>query len=157
MLHETHVLHQYYDNCNRYPRANRSKKWTHILAPIWKEFTEHGIVQDINSDSEDEDSDGYDTATEEEKEGQGIKKMYLQKNGRCFALNKTTDGAIKFIPRPKLAGVHGNGLYLRHGGDIHYGEGLFFWKYIFIPLPSFSSSSVAVSYPSESSSSSSSS
>ena len=60
------------------------------------------------------------------RRGQGIKKMYLQKNGRCFALDKTADGAIKFIPRPKLASVHGNGLYLRHGGDKHYGEGVLF-------------------------------
>ena len=55
-------------------------------------------------------------------------KMYLQKKGRCFALNKTTDGAIKFCPRPKLAGVHGNGLYLRRGGDIYHGEGLILGK-----------------------------
>ena len=46
-----------------------------------KEFIEHGIVQDDNFDGEDEDSNGYGTATEEEKEGHGI-KMYLQKNGR---------------------------------------------------------------------------
>ena len=128
LLHETHALHQDYDKYSRRPRSNRSKKWTKILAPIWKEFTEHGIVQDENSDSEDEDSDGYDTATEEEeKEGHGM-KMYLQKNGRCFALDKTTDGAIKFRPRPKLAGVHGNGLYLRRGGDIYHGEGLLLGK-----------------------------
>ena len=84
------------------------------------------MVQD--SEDEDGDSDRYDTATEEEeKEGNGI-KMYLQKKGRCFALNKTTDGAIKFCPRPKLAGVHGNGLYLRRGGDLYCGEGLFLGK-----------------------------
>ena len=39
--------------------------------------------------------------TEEDKEGHRI-EMYLQKNGRCFALDKTNDGAIKFLPRPKL-------------------------------------------------------
>ena len=65
LLDETYVLHQDYDKYSRYPRANRSKKWTQILAPIWKEFTEHGIVQSNEDyDSEDEDSDGYDTATE---------------------------------------------------------------------------------------------
>ena len=118
-MYETHVLHQDYDKYSRRPRANRSKKWTHILIPIWKEFTEHGIVQD--EDDEDGDSDGYDTATEEEeKEGNGI-KMYLQKKGRSFALNKTTDGAIKFCLRPKLAGVHGKGLYLHRGGDLYCG------------------------------------
>ena len=55
-------------------------------------------------------------------------KMYLQKKGRCFALAKTTDGAIKFCPGPKLAGVHGNGLYLRCGRDIYHGEGLLLGK-----------------------------
>ena len=54
LLYETHVLYQDYDKYSRYPRANRSKKWTMILAPIWKEFTEHGVVQDEDSDSEDE-------------------------------------------------------------------------------------------------------
>ena len=38
----------------RYPRANRSKKWSKILAPIWREFTEQGIARD------DTDSDGED-------------------------------------------------------------------------------------------------
>ena len=41
-----------------------------------------------------------------------------------FALNKTTNGGIKFLPRPKLAAVPGDGLYLRHGSDIYHGEGL---------------------------------
>ena len=75
----THALHQDYDKYSKRLRVNRSKRWTNILAPIWKEFTEHGIVQD--SEDEDEDSGGYDTATEEEeKEGNGM-KMYLQKKG----------------------------------------------------------------------------
>ena len=54
-------------------------------------------------------------------------KMYLQKNGRCSALAKTTDRA-KFCPRPKLVGVRGNGLYLRRGGDIYHREGLLLGK-----------------------------
>ena len=44
------------------------------------------------------------------------------------ALAKTTDGAIKFCPRPKIAGYQGNGLYIRRGRDIHYGEGLLLGK-----------------------------
>ena len=74
----------------------------------------------------EEDSDGYDTATEE-NEGDGI-KMYLQKNGRCFGIDKRTDGAIKFRPRPKLAGVHGNGLYLRLGVDIYHKKRSSSWQ-----------------------------
>ena len=59
--------------------------------------------------------------------GDGV-KMYLQKKGRCFSLNKTMDGGIKLRPRPKLAGVHGDGLYLRHGSNIFHGEGLILGK-----------------------------
>ena len=143
LLHETHVLHQDYDKYARYPRANRSKKWSKILAPIWREFTEQGIARDDNdSDGEDgqiknvkmvdqnEDSDGYETAPEtapEEEEGHGL-KMYLQKKGRCYGLSKTCDGGIKLKPRPKLAGVHGSGLFLRQGSDIYRGEGLLLGK-----------------------------
>ena len=55
-------------------------------------------------------------------------RCIFKKNGRCLALDKTTEGAIKFLPRPKLACVHGNGLYLPHGGDIYHGEDLLFGK-----------------------------
>ena len=36
LLYETHVLHQDYDKYDKYPRAKRSKKWTQIVAPIWR-------------------------------------------------------------------------------------------------------------------------
>ena len=124
LLHETHVLHQDFDPYVHYPRANRSKKWKKILGPIWKEFNEQGIVQD---EADDSINAGYETAPEEFKEGHGV-KMYFQKNGRCFALNKTTDGGIKLLPRPMLAAVHGDGLYLRRGSDIYQGEGLLLGK-----------------------------
>ena len=124
LLHETHVLHQDFDPYVRYPRANKSKKWKKILGPIWKEFTEQGIVQ---NEADDSINAGYETAPEDFKEGQGV-KMYLQKNGRCFALNKTTDGGIKLLPRPKLAAVPGDGLYLRRGSGIYHGEGLLLGK-----------------------------
>ena len=121
LLHETHVLHQDFDPYLHYPRANKSRKWKKILGPIWKEFSEQGIVLNEVDDSVNA---GYETAPEE---GHGV-KMYFQKNGRCFALNKTTDGGIKFLPRPKLAAVHGDGLYLRRGSDIYHGEGLLLGK-----------------------------
>ena len=54
--------------------------------------------------------------------------MYLQKNGRCFSLDKTTDGGIKFLRRPKLATVSGDGFYLRRGSDIYHGEGVLLGK-----------------------------
>ena len=143
LLHEASVLHQDYDRYVQYPRANRSKKWTKILAPIWQEFRNEGIVPD-----EEDEEDGYETPptgdepeeidpdetdenamdeTTESEVGHGL-KMYFQKKGRCYALSKTTDGGIKFRPRPKLAGVRGDGLYLRHGSDIYHGEGLLLGK-----------------------------
>ena len=124
LLHETHVLHQDYDPYVHYPRANKSKKWKNILGPIWAEFREKGIVQD---EADDVINSTYETTPEEFKEGHGV-KTYFQKNGHCFALTKTTDGGIKFQPRPKLATVSGDGLYLRHGSDIYYGEGLLLGK-----------------------------
>ena len=140
LLHEASVLHQDYDRYVQYPRANRSKKWTKILAPIWQEFRNEGIVPDAGTEEDEDDEDGYETPptgdeldeintdeTTEDEVGHGL-KMYFQKKGRCYALSKTTDGGIKFHPRPKLAGVRGNGLYLRHGSDIYHGEGLLLGK-----------------------------
>ena len=93
------------------------------MAPIWQEFRNEGIVPD-----EEGEEDGYETPptgdepeeidpdetdenamdeTTESEVGHGL-KMYFQKKGRCYALSKTTDGGIKFRPRPKLAGVRGN-------------------------------------------------
>ena len=107
LLYETSALHQEYNPLSHYPRANKSKKWKKILAPIWREFQEDGIVKE-----EDDD-----------KSGEGI-KMYLQKEGKCYDLKKTMNGAMQISPRPKLTGVCGDGLYLRFpGSGIHTGEG----------------------------------
>ena len=38
LLHKTHALYKGFDRHTRYPRANRSKKWTKILRPIWNEI-----------------------------------------------------------------------------------------------------------------------
>ena len=90
-------------------RANRYKKWKNILGPIWKEFQWKGVVEDP------------DTTIEE---GEGI-KMYLRKDGKCYDLKKTTNGAMQISPRPKLTGVYADGLYLRRpGSGIFGGEGL---------------------------------
>ena len=163
LLHETSAMHQHYDPRSRYPRASRSKKWLHILRPIWTEFQMTGVVSDDEDDerdsidgtrvgdisrgdreennekdglmgddyrSGDEDETYHDASTEffnesEEKKdgGDGI-KMYLQKDGRCFGLQRRGGKGINFTPRPLLAGVHGNGLYLRVGSSIYDGHGL---------------------------------
>ena len=109
LLHETSALRQEYDPLSHHPRANRSKKWKKILGPIWREFQEAGVVE------EDPDTT---------VEGEGI-KMYLRKDGKCYELKKTMDGAMHISPRPKLTGVYGDGLYLRRpGSGIFGGEGL---------------------------------
>ena len=103
LLHETSALHQDYN-----PRANRSKKWKKILAPVWREFQDEGIVEDDESSS---------------VRGEGI-RMYLRKEGKCYDLKKSVDGAMQISPRPKLTGVCGDGLYLRYpGSGIHSEEG----------------------------------
>ena len=55
---------------------------------IWREFQEDGIVKGEDGD----------------KSGEGI-KMYLQKEGKCYDLKKTVNGAMQISPRPKLTGV----------------------------------------------------
>ncbi len=118
LLHETNALYQEYDPYSRYPRSSASKKWKRILRHIWQEFKESGVAPDEN----DADSWLYNNDGDKEA-GQGI-KMYLQKNGRCFSLHKLADGGMKVQPRPKLSGIDGDGLYLRRGADIFYGDGL---------------------------------
>ena len=122
LLHETSALYQDYDPYNKYLRASRSKKWTNILGTIWNEFQFTGLMSE---DSDDETLQGDDENDSDEEEyhdsssildndksresGDGL-KMYLQKNGRCFDVQRSGKG-IKFNPRPRLAGIRVNGLY----------------------------------------------
>ena len=137
LLYETSALHQHYDSRDQYPRASGSKKWKQILAPIWNEFQFTGAVASRNAEddldsldgtlvNEHNDSDSDESAStsngNELTEGDGI-KMFLQKHGRCFALQKCGNG-LKFTPRPKLAGIGGDGLYLRAGSRAYEGQGL---------------------------------
>ena len=111
LLHETSALHQEYSSLSHYPRANKSTKWKKILGPIWREFQEEGIVEE-----------------ESKSTGEGI-KMYLMKEGQCYDLKKTANGAMHISRRPKLTGVSGNGLYLRYpGSGIREGEGFILGK-----------------------------
>ena len=114
LLYETSALHQEYNPLSHYPRANKSIKWKKILAPVWRDFQEIGVVEDPAASS----------STSSVEEGEGI-KMYLRKNGKCYDLKKTMDGGMHISPRPKLTGVYGDGLYLRRpGSGILGGEGL---------------------------------
>ena len=111
LLHETSALHQEYDPLSRYPRASKSNKWRKVLAPIWSEFQETGVVEDPDASTE----------------GEGI-KMYLRKNGKCYNLKKTIDGGMHISCRPNLTSVYADGLYLKRGSAIHVGEGLILGK-----------------------------
>ena len=116
LLYETHALYQNYDARNPYPRASGSKKWTRLLRPIWNEFQKNGAVL---RDGEEEDEEG-------EENGNGV-KMYLQKHGRCFRLEKKKNGSttgLTVTPRPRLASISGDGLYVRVGPNIYDGRGL---------------------------------
>ena len=107
LLHETSALHQEYDPLSHYPQASKSNKWRKVLAPIWSEFQETGVVEDPDASSE----------------GEGI-KMYLRKNGKCYNLKKTIDGGMHISCRPNLTSVYADGLYLKRGSTIRVGEGL---------------------------------
>ena len=139
LLHETSAMHQHYDPRDPYPRASGGKKLKQILAPIWNEFQMTGVVASRNDNDDDVDSldgtvvnenndesdsgDIFQSASEGERsQGDGI-KMYLQKHGRCFGLDKCGNG-LKFTPRPKLAGIQGDGLYIRVGSRVYHGQGL---------------------------------
>ena len=131
LLWETSALHQHYDPMNQYPRASGSKKWRKFLGPIWNEFQSGGMVL---SDEDDEDWD-HDVSRSAQH-GDGIlkrnrrrfrlckgRKIYLQKNKRCFHIQKK-GSSILFTPRPRMAGVQGDVLYLRDGSSIYGGEDL---------------------------------
>lgn len=153
LLHETSAMHQHYDSKSSYPRASGGKKWTRILRPIWQEFESIGSIPQqsrsdkgddadsldgtpvINDDGDDDNenvtSKSYLDADNSDDEyfhsasegGDGI-KMYLQKHGRCFGLQKCDGNGMKLTPRPTLPGIRGNGLYVRVGSGIYEGHGL---------------------------------
>ena len=71
----------------------------------------HGDDENDSDEEEYHDSSSILDNNKSMESGDGV-KMYLQKNGRCFDVQRIGKG-IKFNPRPRLAGIRGNGLYLR--------------------------------------------
>ena len=47
--------------------------------------------------------------------------MNLQKNGRCFNIRSVGNG-IQLTPRPLLAAMRGDALYLRINSSVHNGN-----------------------------------
>ena len=46
LLYETNAIYRDYDPRSNYPRANKWKKWTKILRPIWEDFQREGVSDD---------------------------------------------------------------------------------------------------------------
>ena len=117
LLYETSALYQDYDPYNKYPRASRSKNWTNILGPIWNEFQFAGLVSEDSDDDKlqgDDENDSDDSSSildnnKSREAGDGL-KLYLQKNRRCFDVQRSGKG-IKFNPCLRLAS-NGEGLLL---------------------------------------------
>ena len=117
LLLETNVFYQHYNPLSNRPRASKSRKWNAILAPIWDEF--HQDYED--GDTESTISEYHSAGDQSVKEGERILyhsikgcRIYLQKNGYGMHLS----------PRPLLAGIRGDGLYLRMGSSVYDGKGL---------------------------------
>ena len=112
LIYETNTPYRDYDARSSYPTANRSTKWKRILHPIWEDF-HHKRIAPINYQVDDDEDEYYSAS------GDGLSPMYLQKNGRCFSIHRVGYG-IHLTPRPLLAGIRGDGLYLY----IYIGNGL---------------------------------
>ena len=115
LIYKTNVLCRDYDPRSSYPRANRSTKWKTIFLSVWEDFQHKGIAP-INYEADDEDE--YYSAS-----GDGLSPIYLPKNSRCFSIHRVGYG-IHLTPRPLLAGIRGDGLYLHMGSGIYNGNGL---------------------------------
>ena len=111
LVNQTRVLHQDFNRDNPNPRANSSWKWKHVLKKIWN-LNKTGDVED----------------DEEEASGSGMSKWYLQKNGKCYRVNFVEGNGLYLNPRRKRISMRGDGLYLKHGGEIYEGNGLLLEK-----------------------------
>ena len=52
--------------------------------------------------------------------------LYLHKSGHCVKIDPVKGNGLYLTPRRRLPGVHGDGLYLKHGSTIRDGSGLLF-------------------------------
>ena len=101
LLYETNLLYCDYNHPSSYPRANKLKKWTKILRPIWEvweDFQWEGIVSD------DEEEEYHSIII-----GDGVYHTYLQKNACCFNVHRDSNG-LHVALHTMLPG--GNGLYI---------------------------------------------
>ena len=50
--------------------------------------------------------------------------LYLHKTGHCIKVEPVKGNGLYLTPHTRLAGVHGDGLFLKRGASIYNGEGL---------------------------------
>ena len=54
--------------------------------------------------------------------------LFLHKNGRSYRVQSTKCDGLYLSPHRTPTGVHGDGLYLKHGNNIYDGRGLILGK-----------------------------
>ena len=98
LLNQTNVLRHNFDPENSNPRASKSAKWEKILRYIWQEITE------------EESGRGLVVVNDHLRDG----KLYVQKNGLCYRVQKAQGDGLFLSPRPSYSppGIHGAGLFL---------------------------------------------
>lgn len=108
LLEKTSVLHHDFEDENPYPRANGSWKWKNLLKEIWEVIKNRAPLDTVGSGLHDLVKSG---------------KMYIQKKGKCYHMQKCSGDGLYLTPHHPIPQV-GNGLFLRHGGTIYDGKGL---------------------------------
>jgi len=109
IVKQTHVLYRGNNPANEH-RWNKSNKWKYILKPIWDEIQE-----------EEEEELKPTNLFEDVKSGSGL---YLHKSGHCVKVEPVEGNGLYLTPHSRLAGVRGDGLYLKRGSSIYKGNGL---------------------------------
>ena len=108
IVKQTHVLYQGNNPTNEH-RWNKSNKWKYILKPIWEEIQEEEELEPIKLFNDDNIN------------GSGL---YLHKSGHCVKVEAVKGNGLYLTPHSRLAGVYGDGLYLKRGSSIYDGRGL---------------------------------
>ena len=110
IVKQTHVLYKD-NNPTNVHRWNKSNKWKYILKPIWEEIQEE----------EEEEQSVQPRRLFDDVGGSGL---YLHKSGHCVKVEAVKGNGLYLTPHSRLAGVYGDGLYLKRGSSIYDGRGL---------------------------------
>ena len=65
----------------------------------------------------------YEEDDEKYLSGDGLCRLYLKKNDRCFNIRRASGNGIHLIPRPLLAGVRNSSFYLCTGSSVYNAHG----------------------------------